>query len=308
MFFAVLGEIEFTVLKGPESWEASSRADYAELPRINQKPRLQFVGMALDEIRLDFSMHKLYGDPAADIKRLRTAMQAHTPLALVLGNGDYKGEFVITDVSESVLHSDGDGTTVYLEAQLTLREHAGDPANPPSPAVVPAGAAASVGTVHETAASLGGTGSGSNWQALLDSAKAGMAATTAATQSVAQLQSLAELVQSGDATRILGRLPGLLTDINERLPALGLSVDQAQQASAILGTTGDAARVARGTLDIQTALGQVNAAGAGATLSNALDKANALLGLSQRASSASDTMKPAMTHLTAQVATRGMTP
>ena len=110
--FAVLGDIEFELITYWDGFEATFGVDYAEHPRIEGKPGLQFVGDKLDEIQISLVFHQHYCVPDVELARLRTAMKAHQALALVFGNGDYRGWFVITDVTATSEQTDS--TTCWL--------------------------------------------------------------------------------------------------------------------------------------------------------------------------------------------------
>ena len=103
--FAVLGDIEFELITYWDGFEATFGVDYAEHARIGGKPGLQFVGDRLDEIQITLVFHQHYCVPDVELARLRTAMKAHQALALVFGNGDYRGWFVITDVTATSEHA-----------------------------------------------------------------------------------------------------------------------------------------------------------------------------------------------------------
>lgn len=55
--------------------------------------------------------------------KLRGAITRHEALPLVFANGDYKGWFVPTDVRVTTRQVMRDGTLIWLEAELTLREY-----------------------------------------------------------------------------------------------------------------------------------------------------------------------------------------
>ena len=84
--FAVLGDIEFELITYWDGFEVTFGVDYAEHPRIEGKPGLQFVGDKLDEIQISLVFHQHYCVPDVELARLRTAMKAHQALALVFGN------------------------------------------------------------------------------------------------------------------------------------------------------------------------------------------------------------------------------
>ncbi|AYH06323.1 phage tail protein [Pectobacterium parmentieri] len=134
--FAVLGNIEFNVIAYWDGFDASFGADYAEHSRIEGKPGLQFIGAKLDEIRISLAFHQQYCTPDVELKRLNEAMRAHQAMALVFGNGDYRGWFVITALTSTSQHTDSKGNVLAMNAELTLREYIGDPKNPLKPPAI----------------------------------------------------------------------------------------------------------------------------------------------------------------------------
>lgn len=134
--FAVLGDIEFELITYWDGFEATFGVDYAEHARIGGKPGLQFVGDRLDEIQITLVFHQHYCVPDVELARLRTAMKAHQALALVFGNGDYRGWFVITDVTATSEQTDSTGNVLAVSATVSLREYTGDPKNPLQPPAI----------------------------------------------------------------------------------------------------------------------------------------------------------------------------
>ncbi|EHY6416292.1 phage tail protein [Escherichia coli] len=134
--FAVLGDIEFEVVTYWDGFDASFGMDYAEHARIEGKPGLQFIGEKLDEVSISLVFHDHYCQPDVELARLRDAMVAHQALALVFGNGDYRGWFVVTDIRATSQQTDGLGNVQALSAELSLKEYIGDPKNPLTPPAV----------------------------------------------------------------------------------------------------------------------------------------------------------------------------
>ncbi|MCW5223528.1 phage tail protein [Verminephrobacter aporrectodeae subsp. tuberculatae] len=134
--FALLGHVQFDLIAYFDGFESQLGADFAEHALIEGKPRLQFIGDKLDEIRIQLAFHLHYCDPEAELAKLRGALSAHEAMALVLGNGSYKGRFVLTDVQAIAKHTDKSGTLIALEASITLREFVGDKKNPRPPLAV----------------------------------------------------------------------------------------------------------------------------------------------------------------------------
>jgi len=133
---AILGDIEFEIAGGLAGMELSQASDYAEHALIQGKPLLETVGDALDEVQLGIELHPTLGDVAARIRALQTAMQAHQPLAFVLGNGEFPGAFVITELNQIHHRTFADGESFSATLSVTLRQWAGDfEYTPPAPAL-----------------------------------------------------------------------------------------------------------------------------------------------------------------------------
>ena len=120
---ALLGDIPFNLVTYMDGMERRISADYAELAVMGGKPRLQFVGDKLDEYTWQIVLHAGFCNPVAEVAKLEGAVRAHTGMPLVFANGDFKGWFVPTELSQTYRASSQDGTPIWLEAQLTLREH-----------------------------------------------------------------------------------------------------------------------------------------------------------------------------------------
>lgn len=122
MQYAVLGDLQFELLAYFSGMEGRFGADYAEHARIEGKPRLQWIGDKLDEWSIKLKFHNGYCDPEAELARLREAQSSHAVLPFVLANGDYKGEFVITEVSVTSEQTDRQGQLTALDATVSIKE------------------------------------------------------------------------------------------------------------------------------------------------------------------------------------------
>ena len=120
---ALLGDIPFNLVTYMDGMERRISADYAELAVMGGKPRLQFVGDKLDEYTWQIVLHAGFCNPVAEVAKLEGAVRAHTGMPLVFANGDMKGWFVPVEVSQTYRATSADGTPIWLEATLTLKEH-----------------------------------------------------------------------------------------------------------------------------------------------------------------------------------------
>ncbi len=243
--FAILGEVEFDLITYFDGLETRFGADYAEHALIARKPRLQFVGDKLDEVRIDLVFHASYCHPEAELVRLKKALASHDALSLVLGNGDYKGRFVITGLTATGRHTDTAGTLLAVEASMELREFTGDPAQPPAPAVRPAGSVLQVpargALVAARPAKVPATAASGLAQAVT-AAKSALSTASNALSAVATVRSLA----SGDLLGALARLPSLTRSVGAVLPGLGVAAEQMAQFEGLASVAADAGRVAQG--------------------------------------------------------------
>lgn len=121
--YAVFGPVEFELITYFDGMEASFGVDYAEHALIGRKSRLQWVGEKLDELRIDLVFHAAYCDPEAEFLKLRQAMQSREAGQFVLGSGEYKGWFVVTDLTLTSRQTDKEGRLIEVAASMTLREY-----------------------------------------------------------------------------------------------------------------------------------------------------------------------------------------
>jgi phage protein U len=143
MQYAILGNIQFDLITYFSGLDGKFGAEFAEHARLAKKPKLQFTGDKLDEWSLTLSFHVRFCNPEAELAKLIAAMRTHKALPFVLGNGDYKGSFVIAEIGSQAKQTDPKGYLTSVEATLTLREVADAPKpEPAKPAVLKSGAKA----------------------------------------------------------------------------------------------------------------------------------------------------------------------
>lgn len=301
--FALLGDVQFDVITYFDGFESQFGADYAEHPLIEGKPRLQFVGDKLDEIRIQLAFHLHYCDPEAELAELKKALAAHDAMALVLGNGDYKGWFVLTDVQATSKHTDKAGTLIALEASITLREFVGDKKNPlPPPAVqpklppaaakaLPASLTAGVATLASGAAAVR-----DNIRQAVTYANQAQSALRVAVDAARVAQKLRD-----NPLAALGRVPSLLTGMKqvagplEKLsPTLASLTSQLPEAAGILRASNNALGAVR------NAQGALSAVSAG-TVTGRIDY---LAGQLSTATGALESAAPSISKLAGKVVTR----
>jgi len=123
--FAQLGEIKFDLITYFNGIEETNSYNYAEHPRINQKPMLQFLGENLQEQSIKLNFHTNFCTPELEIKKLKETAKKATPLKFIKGNGEYIGVFVITEISSVTEQASKQGYINSIQIDLKLREYTG---------------------------------------------------------------------------------------------------------------------------------------------------------------------------------------
>lgn len=301
--FALLGDVQFDLITYFDGFESQFGTDFAEHALIEGKPRLQFIGDKLDEIRIQLAFHLHYCDPEAELAKLKDALAAHQAMALVLGNGDYKGWFVLTDVQATSKHTDKAGTLIALEASITLREFVGDKKNPLQPPAVqpklpPAAAKALPASQTAGVATLA-----SGTAAVRDNIRQAVTYANQAQSALRVAVDAARLAQKlrDNPLAALGRVPSLLTGMKqvagplENLsPALASLTSQLPEAAGILRASNNALGAVR------NAQGALSAVSAG-TVTGRIDY---LAGQLSAATGALESAAPSISKLAGKVVTR----
>lgn len=120
--FAILGEVEFEVIGSPESMMSSRRYDYAIHRVVQDRPRLQWLAPDLEVVRFELLLHRSFTNPAADMIVLVAAAEAHQPLPLVFGSGEFRGNFVISELSTLSRQLGANGDPIAISVRIELLE------------------------------------------------------------------------------------------------------------------------------------------------------------------------------------------
>lgn len=291
--FAVLGDIEFELITYWDGFESTFGVDYAEHSRIEGKPGLQFVGEQLDEFRISLVFHSLYCTPDNELSRLRRAMRAHQALALVFGNGDYRGWFVITAVTASSQQTDSSGNVMAMTAEVTLREYIGDPKNPQKP---PAINSAIPGTGVVTSAVTKPSGMAQSVRDAVSYAKKAQSALTTAASTVRAVQKMAT-----NPTVALTRIPGLMSQIGGVTAPLMSSIPA---LNAVKDTFPDAVRLARDTSQAATFVAAARQSLSGVDSRNLAAALNTVSGQFDAAGVLLKNNSPALSKMTSTIVAR----
>lgn len=305
--FALLGDVQFDLITYFDGFESQFSADFAEHALIEGKPRLQWIGDKLDEIRIQLSFHIQFCNPERELLRLKTAKEAHQAMALVLGNGDYKGWFVLTDVQATSKQTDKAGSLIALEAGITLREFVGAKKNPLQPPAVqpklpPAAAKALPANLTAKVASVGAGLAGAA-NAVRDNIRQAVTYANQAQSAMRVAVDAARLAQGlrDNPLAALGQMPGLLTNMKQVAdpltklsPALASLTSQLPEAAGILRAGTDALGAVR---NAQGALSVIN-------VGNITGRIDYLSGQLSAATGALESAAPSISKLASKVVTR----
>lgn len=125
--FALLGDIEFQISNAPRSFRFSESNTYAEHPKIEGKPGLQYTGESLKEIKMAFRWHYTWSSPATELQRLQNARTDKTVMPLIMGSGRFYGNYVIEGIDTAVIQSDEEGNLVQIDVDVELKETTAQP-------------------------------------------------------------------------------------------------------------------------------------------------------------------------------------
>jgi len=297
--YAVLGETELEVIQWLDGFEAHFGAQWAEQGLIGRKSLIQHTGYKPDEVRIQVLLHAQWCDPGVELARLKERLDRAEPMALVLGTGEYRGVFVVTDIETTTRQTDGAGALMALEATLTLKECIGDPVEPNPPAVILPGWQAPVaGGVDVVDVPVATVFVESPAGTLADTVSDAIAAASSALEVAGQAASLASLAHVSPLTA-LSLAPQLASSLGAAASALPV---EALSGVARLADAASAAMSARGLLDAAAD------ALAAADLSTILWRAQSAASSAAAAVRALDGGRQALASVTASLAARAEVP
>lgn len=210
--YAVLGETELEIIAWLDGLDMRFAARYAEQALIGRKGLLQHTGFAPDEVKMRVLLHAQWCQPAEELAKLKRIMDDTEPVAFVLGSGEYRGVFVLTDLDVTSTQTDGNGVAIAFEAEMSLMEYIGDPALPEPPGVIAKGYRIPVGAAEEaTGADAPGASSPlGGIAAVVSEAVSAVGQVAAAVSEVRSLVSLAAASPMAALSVVAGRVDGLV--------------------------------------------------------------------------------------------------
>jgi phage protein U len=120
--FALLGEIPFFVIGSPEAFASIRNFHYAEQRVVEDQPRLQWIGDGLENIILTLLFHASFTNPTLQYDAILAAAQDHQARPLILGNGTFRGFFVIESLTTRDIQLAPDASPIAIRVQARLRE------------------------------------------------------------------------------------------------------------------------------------------------------------------------------------------
>lgn len=120
--FATLGDIEFDLINCFSEIGETNTYNFVQHERIDNKPRLQFLGSGLQEENIKLNFHSGFCSPEEELKKLKDVAKNATTLKFIKGNGEYVGIFVITEITSAIQQTTKDGDLIAIQVDLKLQE------------------------------------------------------------------------------------------------------------------------------------------------------------------------------------------
>lgn len=134
--WGLLGPLSFKAIDSPDSFSVSESESFAEIPLLQSKPVMQWVGSDLREFRMSFLFDYGWCNPSDKLKQLQDLLVAHEPLAFSLGEGNYNGNYYLLSVAGSVDNMLPTGELLGLSVRVTLKETTDLPVDEEQPELI----------------------------------------------------------------------------------------------------------------------------------------------------------------------------
>ena len=125
--WGALSDIEFNLSASPDTLSGTDGVNYASHAIIGGKPRLQYTGAKLQTAKMAINWHYMTTpDLQERFEKLLQAMRDRKVLELTVGKSTegsaYAGQYVITNISHSVIKHNPDGSIMALNLTVDLQE------------------------------------------------------------------------------------------------------------------------------------------------------------------------------------------
>lgn len=123
MDYLRLGELRMGA-SGVAGFEETAGYNYATMDISSGKPNIQAIGETLSQITLNIVLSTRLGHNIPEtLKQLDELRRSGTPQLLVFADGIYKGNYVITERTTTILRTNATGTIQEAEFTLSLLEY-----------------------------------------------------------------------------------------------------------------------------------------------------------------------------------------
>lgn len=122
--FLQLGKIPFDKAYTPNGISQKDESSYAEHALASGKPRLQPTGNNLEEISFTVQLRAEIVNIAATVLELKKSKDNFEVLPVLMGTGQYRGDFVITSLENELISALPDGTPIETNVTISLKEYA----------------------------------------------------------------------------------------------------------------------------------------------------------------------------------------
>ncbi|MEG1413467.1 MAG: phage tail protein [Acidaminococcaceae bacterium] len=122
---SIIFEVSYDVVRTLQDYKRSTSAKVQAHEIIGQKPIVEFLAPALDEITFTMDLTAFKGvNPKTEAEKLRKMIEQGVTASLVLaGEPISKNKWIIESMDESVSATDGSGRTTRSKVTVKLREY-----------------------------------------------------------------------------------------------------------------------------------------------------------------------------------------
>jgi phage protein U len=120
--YAQLGDIVFEVVGPITGVESKCGFTFAQHDVIESKPRLQATGDELEVLTLTLAFNSTINDPVTAYADLVSVAAAHQAMPFVFAGGQILGRYVISEIDDTIDHTDTRGAVTRRTTRVTLTE------------------------------------------------------------------------------------------------------------------------------------------------------------------------------------------
>lgn len=117
-----LGAAEFSDWDAPYGWSYKESSVYTQHNVLDGKPKLQFVGEALQTLSLKFRLHNGWCNPDAKLALLQGMRRSRLSFPLLIGSGVFRGNYAVDDVAVDLQDVSTLGKVRLMEVTVSLIE------------------------------------------------------------------------------------------------------------------------------------------------------------------------------------------